>query len=371
MQLGLGLYARMLTRKNLRFARQAGANAIVVHMADFRPGGETHDHFDADAKGWDVSQQRGVLWEESDLKAIRVLVESEGLELAALENLNPALWSDILLDGPQRQAQLSNVQEIIRRIGGAGIGVLGYNFTIAGVWGQIRRPWARGGASTLAFSREHGPEETPLMKGWVWNRRVEPDAPNEPLGIVDKETVLNRLDYFLEAVLPVAEESGVRLAIHPDDPPAESLRGAARSISSVRDYDRLLERHSSPANALEFCAGTVAEMPGADLYDAIDRYTLDRKVAYIHLRNVRGKFPEYTEVFLDEGDIDLPRFLSILRKNNFDGVVTPDHAPLMECDAPWHSGMAWTLGYLRGAIQAAKWTDDHQLSCSSSCETNE
>jgi mannonate dehydratase len=72
------------------------------------------------------------------------------------------------------------------------------------------------------------------------------------------------------------------------------------------------------------------------------------------VRNVRGKFPEYTEVFLDEGDVDIHRVLRILHRNGYEGVILPDHAPLPECDAPWHAGMAWTLGWLAGALQSLK-----------------
>ncbi len=86
-----------------------------------------------------------------------------------------------------------------------------------------------------------------------------------------------------------------------------------------------------------------------DIYDAIDSYSKQRKIAYIHLRNVVGKVPKYRETFIDEGDVDMLRILSILAKNNFDGVVIPDHTPQMTCSAPWHAGMAHTLGFILAA----------------------
>src|SRR5690606_2004520 len=116
--------------------------------------------------------------------------------------------------------------------------------------------------------------------------------------------------------------------------------------------ERLLREHPSPANALEFCVGTVAEMPEEDVYEAVDRYSANGRIGYLHLRNVRGKFPEYTEVFLDEGDVDISRLLRILKRNGYEGVILPDHTPLVESDAPWHAGMAWTLGWLGGALQS-------------------
>jgi mannonate dehydratase len=96
----------------------------------------------------------------------------------------------------------------------------------------------------------------------------------------------------------------------------------------------------------------MAEMNGGDFYAAIDRYARDQKIAYVHLRNVKGKVPNYTEVFIDEGETDILRILSILHRNGFQGVVIPDHAPAMTCPAPWHAGMAFALGYLRAGMMA-------------------
>src|SRR5262249_25578218 len=105
-------------------------------------------------------------------------------------------------------------------------------------------------------------------------------------------------------------------------------------------------------NALEFCVGTVAEMSEGDVYEAVDTYSRQGKLAYVHLRNVRGKVPFYRETFIDDGEVDAQRVLRILRRNQFQGVLIPDHAPQMTCAAPWHAGMAYTLGYLRAALRA-------------------
>ena len=104
-------------------------------------------------------------------------------------------------------------------------------------------------------------------------------------------------------------------------------------------------------NKLEFCVGTLAEMQDGDIYDCVDRYSRQGKIGYVHLRNVRGKVPHYCESFIDDGDVDVPRVLTILRRNGFEGVIIPDHAPKMTCDAPWHAGMAYAMGYLRASLQ--------------------
>jgi mannonate dehydratase len=93
-------------------------------------------------------------------------------------------------------------------------------------------------------------------------------------------------------------------------------------------------------------------MPDADVYDAVDRYSRQGKLAYVHFRNVTGKVPHYRETFLDDGDIDVLRVLEILRRNGYEGVLIPDHTPQMTCAAPWHAGMAYALGYMRAALRS-------------------
>jgi mannonate dehydratase len=92
-------------------------------------------------------------------------------------------------------------------------------------------------------------------------------------------------------------------------------------------------------------------MSQGDIYETVDRYSKTGRIGYIHFRNVRGKVPNYIETFLDEGDTDMLRVMQILRRNRYDGVLIPDHTPRMSCDAPWHAGMAFALGYMRGLLR--------------------
>jgi mannonate dehydratase len=190
----------------------------------------------------------------------------------------------------------------------------------------------------------------------VWNMIYDPEAfdPDGRKGFLEPIThqqLWERMAWFLEELLPVAEEAGVKLALHPDDPPMPTLRGTPRLVYQPSLYDRLLETRPSPMNTLEFCLGTLSEMSEGDIYDVVDKYTAQGKVAYIHFRNVRGKVPHYDEVFLDEGDMDMIRIMRILLRNRFDGVLIPDHTPAMSCAAPWHAGMAYALGYMRAAAR--------------------
>jgi len=348
MKLGLGLYSHMLTLENFRFARQAGATHIVAHLTDYFGGSSRLPT--ASSGGWGASDNRNKLWTYEQLRDLRAAINAEGLELAALENFDPSHWYDVLLDGPRKKEQMENVKTMIRHIGKAGIPVMGYNFSIAGVWGHVQGPYARGGAESVGFLGKDGPEETPIPNGMVWNMVYDANAPEGTIGTVTHEQLWDRLTNFLEEVVPVAEEAGVRLAAHPDDPPMPTIRGTARLVYQPKYYQKLLDIKPSQSNGMEFCIGSLAEMTEGDIYDVIDHYSKQGKIGYIHFRNVRGKVPHYEEVFVDEGDVDMIRALRILKKNNYEGVLIPDHTPQMTCDAPWHAGMAFALGYMKAVI---------------------
>lgn len=354
MKLGLGLYRHMLTPENLAFARQGGATHVVAHLVDyFRGWGEGGDQPTGGDRGWGLAGDPEALWTLEELQDVRRRVEDAGLTLEAIENLDPAHWHDVLLDGPQKARHLENVKTIVRRMGEAQIPILGYNFSIAGVAGRVRGPRARGGAEAVGMD---GPYDAPMPRGMAWNMVVDPLAPPGDAPSATHDQLWDRLRSFLDEVLPVAERAGVRLAAHPDDPPTPTVRGQPRLVYRPELYQRLLDLRPSESSALEFCIGTLAEMPEGefDLYEAVERYSRQGKLAYIHLRNVAGKAPHYWETFIDDGDVDVPRVLGILARNGYDGVLIPDHAPQMTCAAPWHAGMAHALGYMRAAIDAAE-----------------
>jgi mannonate dehydratase len=242
------------------------------------------------------------------------------------------------------------VKTIIRRMGKAGIPILGYNFSIAGVAGRTAGNYARGGAPSVGME---GPYDTPMPNGMVWNMIYDPEAPAGNVPPISHDELWRRLEAFLNEVLPAAEEAGVKLAAHPDDPPAPSIRGQPRLVYEPRYYQKLIDLNPSPSNTLEFCIGSLAEMTEGDIYDVVDRYSAQDRLGYVHFRNVTGKVPTYKETFIDDGDVDMHRVLAVLKKNNFDGVLIPDHTPQMACAAPWHSGMAFAMGYMISALKSA------------------
>ncbi|HEY3938323.1 MAG TPA: mannonate dehydratase [Bryobacteraceae bacterium] len=351
MKLGLGLYRHMLTPENFAFARQAGCTHVVVHLVDYFNQGASNSRDNQPTGGkneaWGVAGNPEKLWTVEELKEIRRQVEDAGLVWEAIENIDPAHWHDILLDGPKRAQHIENVKTLIRNMGEARIPVLGYNFSLAGVSGRVSGPWGRGGAVTVGMD---GAVDEPIPNGTIWNMIYDPAAPSGTLAPITQDELWSRLVRFLEEVTPVAEEAGVRLAAHPDDPPMETVRQQPRLVYQPFMYQWLIDLVPSESNALEVCVGTLAEMTEGNIYDAIDRYSKQRKIAYIHLRNVKGKVPNYRETFIDEGDVDMIRILSILHRNGFTGVVIPDHTPQMSCAAPWHAGMAHTLGFVAAVL---------------------
>ena len=361
MKLGLGLYRHQLNPEHYRFAKQCGCTHLVVHLVDYFKSSRSNQPGDqpvGDDTGWGYAGDPDKLWTFEELAALRQEINAAGLELEAIENFDPAHWHDVLLDGPKKEQQLENVKTIIRHLGRAGIPIMGYNFSIAGVAGRVKGNFARGAAEAVGMA---GPFDKPLPTGMVWNMVYDRHAPPGNAPTATPEQLWQRLKDFLDAVIPVAEEAGVTLAAHPDDPPLPTVRGQPRLVHQPHLYQKLIDLKPSPRNALEFCVGTLAEMTEGNIYDVVDHYSRQGKLGYVHLRNVRDKVPHYKETFIDDGAVDVLRVLRILKQNGFNGVVIPDHAPQMACAAPWHAGMAYALGFLKAGISQLETSPPERL----------
>jgi mannonate dehydratase len=354
MKLGLGLYRGLLTEDNFRFAKQAGVSHLVVHLVDYFQGANPELSSGSNNLGWGVTRNGDRPWSYEDLHDIKKHIEKHGLVWEAIENFDPAHWHDILLDGPRKREQMEALKRTVQAIGRAGIPIMGYNFSIAGVWGWTKGPFGRGAARAVRYDESAIDPNAPMPNGMVWNMVYDPDASAGTVPPVSSDELWQRYEHFLSEIIPVAEESGVTMALHPDDPPADSLRGTARLVNQPYKYQRALDLAPSRANALEFCLGSLQEMREGDVYESIEHYGRQGKIAYVHFRNVRGKVPKYQEVFVDEGDLDMIRVIQCLTDVDYDGVLIPDHTPEMSCGAPWHAGMAYALGYMKGAMQAVE-----------------
>jgi mannonate dehydratase len=165
----------------------------------------------------------------------------------------------------------------------------------------------------------------------------------------------DNIEYFLERVVPVAEEAKVRIACHPNDPgmPDESFHGVPSVLSSVAGLKRFIDIHPSPYHGINLCQGTVCEMlaePNREILDVIRYFGSRRKIFNVHFRNIKGKFLRFQEVFPDDGSVDMLACARAYRDVGYDGMLMPDHAPSIEGD---RTGLAFAfeLGYIQAAIQ--------------------
>ncbi len=173
------------------------------------------------------------------------------------------------------------------------------------------------------------------------------------------EKMWENITYFLERVIPVAEEAGVRMACHPHDPalPPGGLRGVDTVLGSVEGIKRLIEIAPSPYHGLNFCQGTVAEMcqdPRREVPEVIRYFGERQKIFMVHFRNIRGGYLNFEEVFPDEGDVDMYQCIKLYKELGYQGMILPDHVPHSTVDTPWgHRQRSFCLGYTKALIQAA------------------
>jgi mannonate dehydratase len=275
-------------------------------------------------------------WDYAPLAMYRDHVAEAGLELVVVED-NPPMDA-IRLGLPGREDELESVCTLIRNMGRLGIGVWCYNWMA--VLGWLRTSvGARGRGGAVVSGYDHA--------------RLA-DAPLTAAGIVEAERLWANLGWFLERVCPVAEEAGVTLAIHPDDPPLSPIRGIDRIMTSVEAFERLIEINASPANAITLCQGNFALMTD-DLPGTIRR--LGPRIAFAHVRDVRGTPERFEETFHDEGPTDILECLRAYRDIGFDGVLRSDHVPTVEGDQAdvagySHQARLHAIGYLAGLREA-------------------
>lgn len=351
MKLGIGLYKHMLSRDNFRFARQAGCTHLIIHLAEYYSKEKGVVTATNDKTNYGESRSMDPAWSLENMLALQRMAREEGLEIYGIENFSPADWYDVLLDGPNKKAQIEYLKQLVRNAGAAGIKTIGYNFSLAGVWGHQRKAVARGHAVSACFNAKELLIDKKIPNGEIWNMTYAPGKAGEFVQPIDSDELWSRLNWFLQEILPIAEEAGVDMALHPDDPPMPRLRNTPRLVYQPSLYQRLIDLAPSHSNKLEFCMGSIQEMSDGDIYEAIDHYASQGRISYAHIRNVIGKVPEYKEVFIDEGDIDIFKALKLLEKHDFNGVIIPDHTPEMTCEGGWYAGMAYALGYLNAVLK--------------------
>ena len=335
MHLGMVARMRLDNSERLEVGRALGVTRIRWHVPPARQG---------------VLEEP--LWDDDELRSYVKLSEEYGMKAHAVENFYPAHWYAILTDGAEKEQHYDNVARLLQSLGRAGIEVMGYNFSLTGVWGRVRAPEGRGGAVVPVFDTRLQDPHEPAPDGFIWGRQVYQGKEGALLTTVNDEELWQRFEEFLKRIVPVAEECGVILAAHPDDPPFPGLRGQAKLVIQPEHYDRLLSIVDSPHNRLELCLGTLFEMDTEEegLYDYVRKWAEMDRIGYVHFRNIVGKVPRYREAFVDVGKIDMPRLLRILHEGGYRGVLFPDHNPELTVDS-LYAGMSFQLGYIRGVLQ--------------------
>ena len=278
----------------------------------------------------------GEVWSRESIAALKTEVEANGLIFDVVESV--PVHEDIKLGRPTRDRLIANYQENIRRLGEAGVKCICYNFMPVFDWTrtQLDKPLADG-STALVYYKDQLEKMDPLtgelsLPGWDASYKKEDlRALFEAYGRLNEEDLWKNLRYFLEAVIPVAEESGVNMAIHPDDPPW-NIFGLPRIITCEANLDRFLNLVDSPANGLTLCTGSLGCAASNDIYRMIDKYAAQGRIHFMHVRNVKilpdGGFEESAH-FSACGSLDIVRILDILHRHRFNGYLRPDHGRMI------------------------------------------
>lgn len=313
-----------LTHERLTFAQQLGVSGVLLNTPVL-PG-----------------KQR---WELADLRWMRERCDQYGLRLEALENVPISFYTRAMLGLEGRDEEIAHYQATIRNMGEAGIPILGYHWMPNSVW-RTPNVRGRGGVIVTAFDMDLV-DSAPLQHG-IYKHPLLGERK------VSAEEMWNNYCYFMERVLPVAEEAGVVLALHPDDPPVPELGGIGRIFGSFEGFKRAIDTFDSPNHKLDFCMGCWSEM-GPSPIEAIKHFGSRDRIAYVHFRDVQGYVPKFQECFLGEGNVDVVEAIRAFREVGFTGFLIDDHVPHMIDDTDWcHRGRAHATGYIQALLTAIR-----------------
>ena len=308
-----------LDDSTLRWMAQLGLQWVVLQGTDW---------VDADGKGY---------WSTEDIRPLREKCGGFGMELFSL--MIPLDWLMPSMLGLQnRDASIEKITRSIEAGAEAGVEQFEWRWSPDFKWGAdvgYYQAEGRGGATYKAFDYSS-----------------VADAPTfEELGEISRSTLWDRMVYFAEQVVPVAEKAGVKMTLHPKDPPVKSMRGIERILTNTEQIEAFLDAVDSPSNGFTFCQGTVTEM-GVDVIDAIRRLGGRGRIHHVHFRGVRGAVPQYVETFMDEGDVDMLEAMRAFRDVNYGGSLVSDHTPQIIGDfAAGRIGRTYSHGYIRGLVE--------------------
>ncbi|MBX4906890.1 MULTISPECIES: mannonate dehydratase [Rhizobium] len=295
-------------------------------------------HISADPPGAPSS------WTLADIERHRDKVESFGLILDMIQlplpsqPIEKASYPDILLAGPERDRQIDAVCQMIEDVAAAGIPAVKYNLNLIGIPRTPDEP-GRGGSMNASFR---------------WEKTDQQAAPGLA-GVLSEDENWERIDYFLERVVPVAESNRVRLACHPHDPyTPPGYRGVTRVLGTVEGLKKFVQMRENPYHGLNFCQGSVGEMlenPREEIDDIIRWFGERNKIFNVHFRNIRGGKLSFMETFPDEGDMDMVRSARIYKEVGYKYMLMPDHVPTVSGKDPSATAFAFCYGYIAALLQ--------------------
>jgi mannonate dehydratase len=325
-----------------RLVKQAGVNKVVSLL----DGGEQHWRWPSEEIQRAAPPPPYIApppgerpWERHALARMKELYRQYGLEVVVIEDTPP--MDEIRLGHPGREEQIEWFCTQLRAMGEVGITTLCYNWVAISDWARTSASVRlRGGAITSGYDDAVMRAAPPL---------VEP-------GTITPEQLWNAYEYFLRAVVPVAEEAGVRIALHPDDPPIPEVRGVPHIMTSPDAFERVLTTVDSEWSGITFCQGNFALMT-TDVPSLIRQLGRSKRVLFAHFRDVAGDARNFVEVFHDEGPTDMLECMRAYRDIDFDGVIRPDHVPALEGETNETFGYStlgrlFAIGYITGLREA-------------------
>ncbi len=314
------------TDEDLQFVRQLGVNYVNIGTGNVGSNGAvpTYENF----------------------VRLKTKVETAGLKVWNIGNTNVHNMPEVTLNLPGRDEKIEEYKQYLHNLARAGIYYTTYAHMGNGIWSTGREA-TRGGAGSRAFDLS--------KEGTGWWAGQTFKGPLTHGRVFSKEEIWKNYTYFIRQVAPLAEELGIRIGIHPDDPPVPEIGGVPRCVfSSFDGYRRALEIAGSPNVGMCLCVGCWLEggkLMGRGPVETIEYFGSRNKLFKVHFRNVSAPLPHFVETFPDSGYVDMYPVMRALRKVNFDGAVIPDHVPTMVGGN--RAATAYAIAYMRALVERA------------------
>lgn len=306
----------------------------------------------------------GQVWSRKRIRKLKSDVEQSGLKLSVIESV--PVHEDIKLGRPTRDELIDNYIQTIKNLGAEGINVVCYNFMPVFDWTRTDLAYElQDGSTALIFEEEVAKKMDPIngelsLPGWDSSySKEEMKAIMDAYADVDEETLWKNLEYFIKKVIPAAEEAGVKMAIHPDDPPY-SIFGLPRIITCKENLERFINLYDSPYNGVTVCVGSYASDPNNNAVEMLKAMLAKNRVNFMHARNIKltgeGKSFQESAHPSEYGSIDMYEVVKALCDAKWDGPIRPDHGRMIwgETGRPGYGLFDRALGatYLYGLEEA-------------------